>query len=126
MILAHLLNVCEDAIVCDMAETYGVFDLQGLPVSKLATLVLGLKDNSRTKIYISGTKCDSQTLLLAAIVDRLSMLVWLNSDDGAEGVNRPKSVLDAIMGKENTEGQYKTFASVEDFENYRRSIIERA
>lgn len=124
MTLAHLLNVCEDEIVCDMAETYGVFDLKGLPVQKLATLVLGLRDNSRTKIMISGTKTDAQTILLASILDAVALLVWFGSKDGQNGVNRPKSVLNVIMGREE-QGQYKTFATVEDFERYRREIIER-
>jgi len=122
--LAHLLNVCEDLIVCDMAETYGILNIRGLSVQLLATLVLGLRDNSRTKLMISGTGADSQTILLASIVDRLSILVWFNSKDGQNGRNRPKSVLDVIMGRE-AQGQYKTFATVDDFERYRREIIER-
>lgn len=124
MTLAHLLNVCEDAIVCDMAETYGILNIKGLPVQKLATLVLGLRDNSRTKIMISGTKADAQTILLASILDAVALLVWFGSKDGQNGVNRPKSVLNVIMGREE-QGQYKTFATVEDFERYRREIIER-
>lgn len=107
-----------------MAETYGVFDLKGLPVQKLATLVLGLRDNSRTKIMISGTKADAQTILLASILDAVALLVWFGSKDGQNGVNRPKSVLNVIMGREE-QGQYKTFATVEDFERYRQEIIER-
>lgn len=124
MTLAHLLNVCEDAIVCDMAETYGILNIKGLPVQKLATLVLGLRDNSRTKIMISGTKADAQTILLASILDAVALLVWFGSKDGQNGVNRPKSVLNVIMGREE-QGQYKTFATVEDFERYRQEIIER-
>ena len=124
MTLAHLLNVCEDAIVCDMAETYGIYNIKGLPVQKLATLVLGLRDNSRTKLMISGTKADAQTILLASILDAVALLVWFGSKDGQNGVNRPKSVLNVIMGRED-QGQYKTFATVEDFERYRREIIER-
>ena len=124
MTLAHLLNVCEDLIVCDMAETYGILNIKGLPVQKLATLVLGLRDNSRTKIMISGTKADAQTILLASILDAVALLVWFGSKDGQNGVNRPKSVLNVIMGREE-QGQYKTFATVEDFERYRREIIER-
>lgn len=124
MTLAHLLNVCEDAIVCDMAETYGILNIKGLPVQKLATLVLGLRDNSRTKIMISGTKADAQTILLASILDAVALLVWFGSKDGQNGINRPKSVLNVIMGREE-QGQYKTFATVEDFERYRQEIIER-
>ena len=124
MTLAHLLNVCEDAIVCDMAETYGILNIKGLPVQKLATLVLGLRDNSRMKIMISGTKADTQTILLASILDAVALLVWFGSKDGQNGVNRPKSVLNVIMGREE-QGQYKTFATVEDFERYRQEIIER-
>jgi hypothetical protein len=107
-----------------MAETYGILNIKGLPVQKLATLVLGLRDNSRTKLMISGTKADAQTILLASILDAVALLVWFGSKDGQNGVNRPKSVLNVIMGREE-QGQYKTFATVEDFERYRREIIER-
>lgn len=37
----------QDALICDMAETYGIFDLQALPVATLATLAVGLRENSR-------------------------------------------------------------------------------
>ena len=107
-----------DALVCDMAETYGIFDLRALPVSTLATLAVGLRDDSRIKMRLSGMKVSQTELLLAAAVDRLSTLAWMQSEDGRKNVNRPKSVVRAISGESKDENGDKPmiFASPVEFE----------
>ena len=65
-----------DALICDMAETYKVFDLRALPVPMLATLAAGLRDDSRIKIKLSGARAATDTLLLASIADALNFLAW--------------------------------------------------
>ena len=47
MRLAQMLEVDEDAVVCDLAETYGVLDCEALPITLVATLADGLPDSSR-------------------------------------------------------------------------------
>lgn len=107
-----------DALVCDMAETYGVFDIQALPVQTLATLAVGLRDDSRIKMRLSEVKVPRTDFLLAAAVDRLSMLVWMQSEDGRRGVNRPRSLVQLLSGEpEKTQPQKPVaFASPVDFE----------
>lgn len=105
-----------DALLCDLAETYGIFDLRALPATMLATLSVGLRDNSRIKMRLSGEKIPRSELLLAAAVDRLSLLVWFMSEDGQNGTNRPTSILDILLGEPVDTGDTVKFDTPEDFE----------
>lgn len=56
-------------------------------------------------------------MLLAAVLDRLSFLAWAITEDGANGRNRPPSMLNVILGKERTQsGNVEAFDTPEDFE----------
>lgn len=112
-----MISLDRDALICDLAETYGIYDLRALPVSTLATLAVGLREDSRIKICISGVKVSRTEMLLAAAVDRLSLLVWAKTENGRNNVNRPKSILDIILGEEEQKSDVRSFASAEDFEN---------
>lgn len=103
MALAGMIATDRDALVCDMAETYGVFDIQALPVSTLAVLAVGLRDNSRIKMRLSGAKVPQTDFLLAAAVDRLSMLLWAKTEDGRRNVNRPPSLVQILSGERRSE-----------------------
>lgn len=107
-----------DEFTCDMAETYGIFDVKRVPVSLLATLAVGLRDNSRVKRAISGTKYDDTTLLLACIADRIRWLQWSKTTDAAEGINNPGTpILDYYLGRKSQEPEkdFMVFDSPEDF-----------
>lgn len=90
----------EAELICDFAEVYHLYDYQALSLQYAATLVIGLGENSRVKLKLSGTKYTKETFLLAAIADRLSLLVWFKSKDGHANRNRPKSFTDALMERE--------------------------
>ena len=60
-----------DELTCDMAETYGIFDIKRVPVKLLATLAVGLRDDSRVKRAKTKTVADDKLILLAYIVDLL-------------------------------------------------------
>lgn len=85
----------------------------------LATLFVGLREESRTKMYLLGAKSTRTDILMAAVVDRLSMLLWMLSEDGKNGINRPKSIISAILGTQEEENKDKVeaFEKAEDFEN---------
>ena len=56
-------------------------------------------------------------MILAAALDRLSFLAWAITEDGANGRNRPPSMLNVILGKNRTQsGNIETFDTPEDFE----------
>lgn len=73
---------------------------------------------------LTDRKVTTDQLLMAAVVDRLSYLVWMNTKDAQHNRNRPKSILDTLTKIPETEIQ--TFASGEEFERYRNELLKRA
>ena len=66
-----MLAADRNAVICDLAETYGILDYKALPVPLLATLCSGLRETSRIKLRLSGMSVPSDMMLLAAAVDKL-------------------------------------------------------
>ncbi|MBC8589326.1 DUF5361 domain-containing protein [Paratissierella segnis] len=115
----------EDALICDLAETYHIYDYNKLSLTRVACFAVGLKDDSRIKMKLSGQKVSTDTLLLAGIVDRLSILLWAQTKDSQKGINRPTMILDSLVAKENKDSDVIVFNSGEDFEKTRNEIINR-
>lgn len=112
-----------------MAETYNIYDLGSLPLETVAILACGLRENSRIRIKLSGSKAPIETLLIAHAVDALRLLVWSKTKDGAKNKNRPASIIEKLFT--DTEEKKKhisvtAFDDPEDFELMRKSILERA
>lgn len=82
-ILVRMLTTDEDALVCDLAETYHVFDYRSMSVQLVAVLAAGLSDDLRVKRKISGMPISLNTLLLARAVDHLAFLAWTKTKDAA-------------------------------------------
>lgn len=122
MFLALCIGKCEDALICDLAETYHIFNYRALQVSLLATLSYGLRDDSRVKIFFSDIKVTTETMLLACAVDHLSFLSWAKTEDAQKGRNRPKSVVQSIMQKEE-ESTIQAYENGYDFENAWANIV---
>lgn len=104
-----------NALICDLAETYGIFDYRALPLETLAVLSVGLRENSRIKMKLSGAKVQPDILLLAEAIDRLGVLVWFNSEDGQKGMNRPKSIVSMLTG-DFKESDIESFDTGEEFD----------
>ena len=66
-----MMSKFPDELTCDMAETYGIFDIKRVPVKLLATLAVGLRDDSRVMMAKRGTIVDNKTILMAQMVDLL-------------------------------------------------------
>lgn len=122
MILAKMLKVDEDAIICDLAETYNIYDYRQLPVSKAAVFVCGLRADSRIMMKISDSKLPLDTLLLAGVADRLSIMLWQNTKDGQKGKNQPVSIVDQLT-KKQIEREEVSFESGKDFELAKAKIL---
>lgn len=123
-----MISIDEDALVCDLAETYQIYDYKQLPLYQVAVFAYGLRDDSRIKQMMSNQIVPLETTLLASIVDRLSLSLWLQTKDGQKGVNRPKSIVDQLTKQnkeERDEREYLVFESGEDFENYRKSLLAK-
>lgn len=119
-----MISTDEDALICDLAETYQIYDYRQLPPQKVAVFSVGLKDDSRIKMKISGQSVPLDTLLLAGISDRLSTLVWFQTEDGRKGKNRPKMLMNLLSNKEQeSKEDVIAFNSGEDFMKTRNQLI---
>lgn len=122
-----MLRLDRGALICDLAETYGIYDIGQLPARTVAVLASGLRDDSRIKMKMTGAKVPNEILLLAQAVDMLNILVWRETKDGQRGRNRPESILYRILtgsdGKEHHKGS--AFASGEAFEKARAELIKK-
>lgn len=110
-----MLCIDEDAVICDLAETYNIYDMELLPAIKVATFVCGLRDDSRIKLKLSGVNYDINTILLATLVDRYSTVHFKQTEDS---LFAPK-----LMGVKSNEKETDiiSFASVDE---YKRAMQE--
>ncbi len=123
-----MIALDEDALVCDLAETYQIYDYKQLPLNEVAVFAYGLRNDSRIKQMMSDQIVPLETTLLASIVDRLSLSLWLQTKDGQKGVNRPASIADQLIKRDKSENDgkdYLVFESGEDFENYRKALLAK-
>ena len=58
-------------------------------------------------------------ILLAASVDRLSVLIWQKTKDGQKNRNRPKSVVDTLLGDKKKD-ELEVFENEAAFEEWYR------
>ena len=85
----------------------------------MATLAYGLPRESRIRTIQCGLRVNFDTFLLAKAVDYLAFLCWAQTEDAAKGKNRPESISEHLIIKEESHGQ---FASADDFEAFRASL----
>lgn len=112
-----MLATDREALICDLAETYGIFDYRALPARLLATLAVGLREDSRIKMRIEGQRVPRSELLLAAVLDKLSMIAWFLSEDGQNNVNRPTSMVEVLLGEPSSQASaIESFDTAEQFE----------
>lgn len=97
MTLASMINLDEDALICDFAETYQIYDYRSLPVKLAATLAAGLRDDSRILMHASGVSVSPNTVLLAHIADRVEAFRYGWTRDAADGVNQPVSIVSMLL-----------------------------
>lgn len=108
-------------MICDLAETYGLFNYRAISPQLLAILVLGLREESRTMLAMSDIGVPQKILLLASIADSLNFLAWTKTKDAQKNKNRPKSILETIT--KNHEEETAAFDSIEDYKKARERII---
>ena len=119
-----MITIDEEALVCDLAETYHIYDYKSLPLSRVATFSVGLRENSRIKMKMNNMRYPLNTVLMAAAVDRLTYMLWMQSKDGANGINRPKSILAKLLNEDST-SDIEAFDTPENFEKRRREILKK-
>lgn len=123
MTLAGMISTDEEAFICDMAETYQIYDYRRVPCKLLGTLAAGLRDDSRIKMKMSGVKAGTEALLLADILDVTQYLLWAQTEDGQKGKHRPKSVAQRFY--ERKEVDHSHDLSHEEYMRIRNSILNK-
>lgn len=115
----------EDALICDLAETYHIYDYKQLPPTKVAVFAVGLKADSRIKLSLSNNKVPLDTILLAGINDMLNILLWRKTKDGQKGKNPPNRIVEKLLQKtEKVPTETVVFNTAEEYENARKVILE--
>lgn len=109
-----MLAVDETALVCDMAETYGIYDIYSLPVKTVATLAAGLRPFSRIWGKMHGIDVPLDAFLQTAIFDHIRLLWWSRTTDAENNKNRPESLTDVLLARVE-ESEVQTFSSGKDF-----------
>lgn len=93
-----MLKTDGDALECDLAQTYQIYDMRTFPLRRVAVFACGLGEESRIKRAMSGQRYPLSILIQAASLDALNSLIWANCK---EGTPRPKSVFAQLTGSEN-------------------------
>lgn len=112
-----MLCVDEDAVICDLAETYHILDYKALPVKLLAVLCSGLRDDSRIKMRMADVTYIPPAIVLPQIADTLTLFRYAMSKDA----DKPKLMTEIMAGHKKTE---KGYASAEDYNAARERILK--
>ena len=118
-----MVKLDEDALICDLAETYQIFDYKRLPLSSVAIFAIGLRDDSRIKLKLSGQKFSQETMILASVHDQLNTLIWFKTKDGQKGINRPPLLTEQLAGIQKQNGV--SFDSGKAFEEKRLELLQK-
>ena len=115
-----MISVGEDLLKCDMAETYQIYVIDWynppFPISFLADLAQGLAEDSRIKKKLINRKLTLTESLQAIMIDKLSILIWQKTKDGAKGRHMPESIYRKLEGLDkDAKDELQSFATEEEF-----------
>ena len=121
-----MISVDEDALICDLAETYHIYDYRSLSPRMAAVFSCGLRDNSRIKLKMSGNKYSLETLLDIMTFDNINWIKWSKTKSAQDGGQPPERIYDMLLGRkeEAKDSDVVTFDTPEEFEAARRKILE--
>lgn len=105
----------EDDLICDLAETYGIFDYKSLPVQLVAVFSYGLREDARIWKKLTEVRNIDREIQVN-ILDNLNWLVWAQTEDGAYNRNKPESLYKKLFGKESDkQSEVESYTSPEEF-----------
>lgn len=108
-------------MICDLAETYGIFNYEELSPRLVSTLVIGLRDNSRVKRKLSNSRLTFEESMLVIVFDALQAINYKLGH--RKGQEKPKSLYKKI-NEEKKKDDLMTFNSPEMFENWRKEHLD--
>lgn len=110
-----MIGAERDLIICDLAETYQIYDYHRVPVKTLDTLISGLGPDTRIGMKRSGRKAPINTVLLANIYDALF----------TEKGKPTKTSLFLVETKHDRSDNKTKFESADDYEAARENILRK-
>lgn len=117
-----MIALDEDALICDFAEFYNIYNIYEYPVGYIATLALGLRDNSRIKLKLVGLRVDINSLLLAHIADNTAINVYAKTKNAKTGKNKPSSLVEILNNNKSKKEEKRSFNSGADFDKEWRRL----
>lgn len=120
-----MINENEDALICDLAETYHIYDYRSLPARTVATLAVGLRNDSRIKMHLSGEPLTFEQLMMVKIYDLLNWLAWTKTKKAEKGHGMPERLEDRIRKSTREKSDVVEFDSGEEFKRARDRMIKR-
>ena len=117
-----MIALDEDALICDFAETYHIYDLYRLPADYAAILACGLREGSRIRMKQAGLRIDLKELLLARIVDNTAINVYSKTKDAKKGKNYPKSITKTLTEQYDPSKHAMQFETGADFDKKWREL----
>ena len=109
----------KEALICDLAEYYQIYDYKEFPPSYIAILAIGLSNDSRIKRHYSGSEVAEDYLLQSLIFDRLNLILWMLG-----GGDEPISLYDLLVGNTSSNKQTTGFDSGEEYEAKRNQLLQ--
>lgn len=113
-----MLDLDEDAVLCDFAETYHIYDIYQYPCEYAATLAAGLRDDSRIRQKQKGLRISPELFALGICADSLRTLIWFKTKDGQKHRNRPPSILEALSGEKQSKKKVNDIRAFESGEAF--------
>ncbi len=115
-----MLDKDREALICDMAESYHIYEIKDFPAYYIAMLAAGLSEDRRIKRKLSESKTDKSTYLQAMQVDLLQYLLWSKTKDAQHGRNKPELITEKLTHKNQKE---TASMSIEEFNRARSRVI---
>lgn len=125
MAYARMRVLCKDALICDFAEYYHIYDLDSIRIQTAAILACGLPEGSRTIRQLSGQKYTIDVTLLIGIMDTLRNIEYQYvSVHSKKKIQKPKSIFKLLTGQKD-EQDIQTFRTPEECEAERERILRK-
>ena len=119
MILACMIGLDEDALICDLAETYHIYRFDDFDAGYIATLSAGLRDDARIVKKITGCDLSMAELLAAVTADNLTVL-----NHGLAGEKKRPHLFTEKLKLGREEEKVKGFGSGAEFDAWRKSFLK--
>ncbi len=116
-----MLEIDKDAVICDLAETYGIYDMRSLPARTVATLAVGLRNDSRIKMKLAGLPVTIDQILTIKLYDIMNWIAWTKTEDAQKGRGMPIPLLKRVLAAD--EEKELSFCSAEEFEKAREELL---